>query len=88
MLSEAIWNTGERMQGMDKIIEVSGLKKSFGAVEAVRGIDFYVERGSFLKVNISSSFGCENIIKFFTPLSVRYAVFWDPTGPGSQPPSI
>lgn len=31
---------------MEKIIEVSGLKKSYGPIEAVRGIDFYVERGS------------------------------------------
>ncbi|HHY83765.1 MAG TPA: ABC transporter ATP-binding protein [Clostridiales bacterium] len=31
---------------MDRIIEVSGLKKSFGSIEAVKGIDFYVERGS------------------------------------------
>src|SRR5690554_542167 len=31
---------------MEKIIEVSGLKKSYGSVEAVKGIDFYVERGS------------------------------------------
>lgn len=31
---------------MDKIIEVSGLKKSYDLVEAVKGIDFYVERGS------------------------------------------
>ena len=30
---------------MDKIIEVQGLKKSYGKVEAVKGIDFYVERG-------------------------------------------
>lgn len=32
---------------MDKIIEISGLKKSYGTVEAVKGIDFYVERGAF-----------------------------------------
>ena len=32
---------------MDKIIEITGLKKSFGALEAVKGIDFYVEKGSF-----------------------------------------
>ncbi|WP_428910814.1 ATP-binding cassette domain-containing protein [Niallia sp. Krafla_26] len=32
---------------MDKIIEVTGLKKSFGELEAVKGIDFYVEKGSF-----------------------------------------
>jgi len=32
---------------MEKIIEVSGLKKSYGPVEAVKGISFYVERGSF-----------------------------------------
>ena len=30
---------------MDKIIEVSGLHKSYGAVHAVKGLDFYVERG-------------------------------------------
>ena len=30
---------------MDKIIEVSGLKKSYGPVHAVQGLDFYVERG-------------------------------------------
>ena len=28
-----------------KIIEVTGLSKKFGQVEAVRGIDFYVEAG-------------------------------------------
>ena len=32
---------------MDKIIEITGLKKSFGALEAVKEIDFYVEKGSF-----------------------------------------
>ena len=31
---------------MDNIIEVSGLKKSYGEVEAVKGIDFYVEKGA------------------------------------------
>lgn len=30
---------------MEKIIEVRGLVKSYGEIEAVRGIDFYVERG-------------------------------------------
>jgi multidrug/hemolysin transport system ATP-binding protein len=30
---------------MDKIIEVSGLHKSYGNVHAVKGIDFYVESG-------------------------------------------
>ncbi|MGG0716997.1 ABC transporter ATP-binding protein [Robertmurraya massiliosenegalensis] len=32
---------------MKKIIEVTGLKKSYGSIEAVKGIDFYVEKGSF-----------------------------------------
>lgn len=32
---------------MEKIIEVTDLKKSYGSVEAVRGISFYVERGAF-----------------------------------------
>ncbi len=31
---------------MEKIIEVEHLKKSYGSVQAVKGIDFYVERGS------------------------------------------
>lgn len=30
---------------MGKIIEVSNLRKAYGAVEAVKGIDFYAERG-------------------------------------------
>ncbi|MDO4565329.1 MAG: ABC transporter ATP-binding protein [Clostridia bacterium] len=30
---------------MDKIIEVRGLVKSYGEVQAVKGLDFYVERG-------------------------------------------
>ncbi len=31
---------------MNKIIEVQGLKKSYGNIEAIKGIDFYVEKGS------------------------------------------
>lgn len=30
---------------LDKIIEVTGLTKAYGNVQAVRGLDFYVERG-------------------------------------------
>ncbi|MFR1555101.1 MAG: ATP-binding cassette domain-containing protein, partial [Coriobacteriales bacterium] len=30
---------------MNKAIEVKGLKKSYGRVEAVKGIDFYAEEG-------------------------------------------
>lgn len=30
---------------MEKVIEVQGLVKSYGGVQAVRGIDFYVEKG-------------------------------------------
>ncbi|MVB11257.1 Daunorubicin/doxorubicin resistance ATP-binding protein DrrA [Caprobacter fermentans] len=39
---------------MNKMIEVNGLKKNFGNIEAVKGISFYVERGklfSFLGPN-------------------------------------
>ncbi len=32
--------------GMEKIIEVEGLKKSYGSVQAVRGVDFYVDAGT------------------------------------------
>lgn len=31
---------------MDNIIEITGLKKSYGSLEAVKGIDFYVEKGT------------------------------------------
>ncbi len=31
---------------MEKIIEVTNLRKSYGSVSAVKGIDFYVEKGS------------------------------------------
>lgn len=31
---------------MEKIITIEGLKKSYGKVEAVKGVDFYVEKGS------------------------------------------
>lgn len=31
---------------MNEIINVSGLKKSYGAVEAIKGIDFYVDKGT------------------------------------------
>lgn len=31
---------------MGKIIEVEGLKKSYGSVQAVRGVDFYVDAGT------------------------------------------
>lgn len=31
---------------MENIIEITGLKKSYGNIEAVRGIDYYVEKGT------------------------------------------
>lgn len=31
---------------MEKIIEITGLKKSYGPIEAVKGVDFFVEKGS------------------------------------------
>lgn len=31
---------------MDNIIEITGLKKSYGSIEAVKGIDYYVEKGT------------------------------------------
>lgn len=31
---------------MGKIIEIEGIKKSYGEIQAVKGIDFYVEQGS------------------------------------------
>jgi multidrug/hemolysin transport system ATP-binding protein len=36
---------GKKEETMEKIIEVRGLHKKYGNVEAVKGIDFYVEKG-------------------------------------------
>lgn len=50
---------------MRKIIEVTGLKKRYGAVEAVKGIDFYVEEGklfAFLGPNGAGKSTTINII--------------------------
>lgn len=35
----------KELKPMEKIIEVEGLRKSYGSLEAVKGIDFYVEPG-------------------------------------------
>jgi multidrug/hemolysin transport system ATP-binding protein len=34
------------MWAMDKIIEITGLRKSYGELEVVKGLDFFVERGT------------------------------------------
>ncbi|MBN2696104.1 MAG: ABC transporter ATP-binding protein [Bacilli bacterium] len=50
---------------MEKIIEVQGLKKNYGSVEAVKGIDFYVEKGklfAFLGPNGAGKTTTINII--------------------------
>ena len=50
---------------MEKIIEVIGLKKNYGPVEAVKGIDFYVEKGklfAFLGPNGAGKTTTINII--------------------------
>ena len=50
---------------MDKVIEVKGLIKNYGQVEAVKGIDFYVERGklfAFLGPNGAGKTTTINII--------------------------
>ncbi len=50
---------------MDKIIEVTGLKKTYGEIKAVDGIDFYVERGklfAFLGPNGAGKTTTINII--------------------------
>lgn len=53
---------------MNKIIEVNGLKKHFGKVEAVKGIDFYVEQGklfAFLGPNGAGKSTTINMITTF-----------------------
>ena len=63
---------------MEKIIEVRALHKSYGAVKAVRGIDFYVERGklfAFLGPNGAGKSTTINMIcTFLKPDSGRVTV--------------
>lgn len=47
---------------MDKIIEVSGLHKSYGQVHAVRGVDFYVEKGKLFALLGPNGAGKSTII--------------------------
>ena len=47
---------------MDKIIEVSGLHNSYGQVHAVRGVDFYVERGKLFALLGPNGAGKSTII--------------------------
>lgn len=53
---------------MDKIIEVKGLKKTYGNVQAVKGIDFYAEKGqlfAFLGPNGAGKSTTINMITTF-----------------------
>ena len=53
---------------MEKIIEVRGLKKSYRDIQAVRGIDFYVEKGklfAFLGPNGAGKSTTINMITTF-----------------------
>lgn len=47
---------------MRKIIEVSGLMKSYGSVQAVRGVDFYVEQGKMFALLGPNGAGKSTII--------------------------
>jgi multidrug/hemolysin transport system ATP-binding protein len=47
---------------MQKIIEVSGLKKSYGSVQAVKGVDFYVEKGKMFALLGPNGAGKSTII--------------------------
>ena len=47
---------------MEKIIEVSGLKKSYGSVYAVKGVDFYVEKGRMFALLGTNGAGKSTII--------------------------
>ena len=47
---------------MQIIIEVSGLKKSYGSVQAVKGVDFYVEKGKMFALLGPNGAGKSTII--------------------------
>ncbi len=47
---------------MQKIIQVEGLKKSYGSVEAVKGVDFYVEKGKLFALLGPNGAGKSTII--------------------------
>ncbi|HEY8783295.1 MAG TPA: ABC transporter ATP-binding protein [Mucilaginibacter sp.] len=48
---------------MEKIIEVSGLKKSFGRIEALKGIDCSYERGGVISILGPNASGKTTLIK-------------------------
>jgi multidrug/hemolysin transport system ATP-binding protein len=47
---------------LDKIIEVTGLHKSYGSVHAVKGVDFYVEKGKLFALLGPNGAGKSTII--------------------------
>lgn len=53
---------------MPHVIEVSDVKKSFGATEAVRGVSFTVERGSVLGLLGPNGAGKTTIVRMLTTL--------------------
>ena len=72
-----------------KIIEVSNLKKSYGDIEAVKGIDFYVDEGSlFAFLGLASNFPlisgftlCNfSIFNIIDLLTLIYDVFFNGKG--------
>ncbi len=56
---------------MEKAIEVQGLRKSYGQIEAVRGIDFYVEKGKFFAFLGPNGAGKTTTIGILSPPSKR-----------------
>ncbi len=63
---------------MERIIEVNGLRKSYGSVQAVRGVDFYVEKGGLFALLGPNGAGKSTIINiictFLSPDAGRVLV--------------
>ena len=56
---------------MEKIIEVVGLKKHYGQVEAVKGIDFYVEKGKLFAFLVPNGAGKTTTINVICTLLTK-----------------
>ena len=63
---------------MNKIIEVHGLSKTFGNLQAVKGIDFYVESGklfAFLGPNGAGKSTTIDIILYIVETRLRRGIY-------------
>jgi multidrug/hemolysin transport system ATP-binding protein len=75
---------------LDKVIEVQGLKKYYGSLYAVKGIDFYVEKGTLFAFLGPNGAGKTTVINMITTLLTydEGVIFVDGLRVGTEDASI